>query len=597
MSLNLTYITGYSFNQGEEPSKAFDGNNNTKWCGEQTTNPAPYAIVDAGDTYELTGYIFGFYGDTSSWTARTPNSWTIYGSNTYNTDPANNSWEPIVAETGHTEFSNGDYTFSISNAGCYRYYCIVIDSNNGNGLMQISEIKLNGDPCIPSSILLSVNSKKVSSPGETFSVDVTCPNYWTASVLDGSWVSLSSTADTGNTTITVTVDSNSGATARTNTVTFIDGNTTDEAVLTITQKKQQSGQPMYLGGDEISEFYLGGDVINEMYLGDTLVYSSGPFQGLKLVPSLLTLKSALIETGSTAKISVKSSENWTLSTDADWFTISPSTGTGTGEKEEVTITVTSIPSAETTSVISCTTANYSASTEVYYKLGYGIPANEIWYATIDGTRITSLNNWQVYDMNNVLINSQCDFSTYGKLVFNSDIGCVKDSIYQTGNGWQKLTELGLPEMSPTLCVGSNSFGCYYLSGDLPYWTRVYGDYPNINEEETMAWGMDGKGGIVVRGDTGTLVIPEGVTEIFTYEFSRAKFSSLEFPTTITRFYNWTFEDMSNVSSIKYNNLTAPSSVGSAWNRVNGQGIAYRPVNGINYETAGLKPQNFTWQTY
>ena len=287
---------------------------------------------------------------------------------------------------------------------------------------------------------------------------------------------------------------------------------------------------MNLGNDEIFECYIGSEAISEAYLGEDLVFSSGPFVGLRLSPNYMVFKSKSINTGDTFNLSVKSTEDWTLTTDADWFTLFPTTGLGTGNKEVITLTVTSIPSAETINTITCTSANYSASTSTVLNMTYGIPANEIWYATTDQSRITSINNWRVYDKSNVQMNrSDVDYTTYGKWVFPRDIGYVAGDPNQTTNGWLNLTELGLPEMEPSMCIGANDFGFRYINQPLTAWTRVYGDYEYINDEETMAWGSDGCGNITARGNSGTLTIPEGVKALGAYGLNYSKWEHIIFP--------------------------------------------------------------------
>lgn len=458
-----------------------------------------------------------------------------------------------------------------------------------------------------SSINVSASKTSLAAAGESITINVDTENDWVVSQT-GNWLTLSATGGTGSTTITATAPSYSGATAREDTLTFVDMNTTDEAVIKIKQKKYTSGQPLYLGGDEITEIYLGADSISEAYLGEDLVYSSGPFVGLKLIPKEMTLKSRQVSVGTTAKINVKSSESWSLSTAADWFTLSPTTGTGTGNKEEVMLTVTSIPTAETTSVISCTTANFSASTEIVYQIGYGIPANEIWYATTDSSKITSLNRWSVYSTGGTKMTT-FDSSTYGKLVFPNPIGYVAGDLYNTTGGWRNLTELGLPAMVPAMCTGANDFGLKYIDNAMTAWTRVYGDYEYIDATETMAWGSDGGGCIVARGKTGAFVVPEGFRGGGAYAFARSQFSSLEFPTTfvggVTGLNNgaaiggFMFEDMANLTSIKYKSTTPPTAWGNnGWNRVNSNGIAYYPEGVTAYTTTNwIKPNNFTWQSY
>lgn len=362
---------------------------------------------------------------------------------------------------------------------------------------------------------------------------------------------------------------------------------------------------MYLGEDEILECFIGDSGITEAYLGEDLVFSSGPFSGLKLSPRQIEFKSATASTGTTAKLYVKSSEPWTLTTTADWFSLSPLTGVGTSNKEEVTITIISAPTADTTNVISCTTTSFSASSEVIFKTSYGIPANEIWYATYDGSRITRLNSWKVYNKNGrQMNNSSCNFNTYGKLIFTSDIGAVGGDMSSVNYGWSQLTELGLPEMDTSLCVGAKDFGFRYIQNDMPYWTRVYGDYPYIDDTETMAWGADGCGLLIARGKTGELVIPEGSIATNAYALCRSKFSSVVLPSTfvggVSGYNNgdalgaYMFEDMTNLTSIKYKSMTAPSAGSSPFSRVYQSGTVYYPVGGTGDYP---KPTNFTYQTY
>ena len=147
---------------------------------------------------------------------------------------------------------------------------------------------------------------------------------------------------------------------------FTDTDTGDEVSLTIRQKKLSNGQPFYLGTDEISEMFLGLDGILEAYFGDVLVFSSGPFQGLKIIPSSISFTDASL----TASVKVKSSEAWTM-TIPSWISASVLTG-DTGETI-VALTATA-QTATTTDTISVTTANYSgsvtASFSVYEQVSY-----------------------------------------------------------------------------------------------------------------------------------------------------------------------------------------------------------------------------------
>lgn len=239
------------------------------------------------------------------------------------------------------------------NNGVYGLYDSV-----GHTFATNNDITINGG-AILSSIDVVPSKTSLADTGETINIVVDCENAWT--VTGDTWISLSSTGDTGGTTITATAPSYTGATARTDTLTFTDSVTGDEAEITIKQKKYSTGQPFYLGGDEITEIYLGDDTISEAYLGEVLVFSTGPFQGLKLSPKSLKFDSNTLS----GTLKVKSSEAWTATTPA-WVTASVLTG----DTGETTITLTTTAQTATTSgSIVVTSANYEMSASCEYSLG------------------------------------------------------------------------------------------------------------------------------------------------------------------------------------------------------------------------------------
>lgn len=231
------------------------------------------------------------------------------------------------------------------NDGKYCFY----DNVSGNYIYAVGNVDGSA-----SSIIASAQKTTLASTGETINISVDCPNAWT--VTGNTFITLSATGDTGSTTITATAPSYSGATARTDTLTFSDSVTGDEVVVTLKQKKYSSGQPLYLGVDEISEIYLGDHQISEAYLGEHLVYTSGPFTGIKLTPSTLKFNPITLE----RTLNVKSSEAWTITTPS-WISASPTSG-DTG-KTVVTLTA-SAQTAATSGTIEVVSTNYSATTQV-----------------------------------------------------------------------------------------------------------------------------------------------------------------------------------------------------------------------------------------
>lgn len=146
-----------------------------------------------------------------------------------------------------------------------------LDENNNTMIYSSGYAWVAGPPA--KSIAITTLKKTLKPAGETIRVNVYCENSWT---IEGqTFLTVSPTAGTGNTLVNVTAPPYTGATARTDTLTFTDTVTGDEVELTLKQKKYTSGQPVYLGGAEVTELYLGGSSVSEAYLGDVLVFSTG----------------------------------------------------------------------------------------------------------------------------------------------------------------------------------------------------------------------------------------------------------------------------------------------------------------------------------
>lgn len=258
----------------------------------------------------------------------------------------------------------GDFV-PANNNGVIGYYDLVSETfkaNLGTGTPIAS----------PNSTSINVEASKtyVSSAGETFTITVTCENSWTV-VGSAEWLTLSQTSGTGNAEITATVAENSGD-ARDVTLNFYDETTEDNVNLTINQKRYTSGQPVYLGGTTITEMFLGGSTVTEAYLGEDLVYSSGPFVGLKVIPSTVSFNNGALQ----KTVDVKSSESWTM-TVPSWISASVLSG-GTGVTT-VTLTATA-QSSSTSGTISVVSSNYSASATVEWKnQTIIVPDDEMWY--------------------------------------------------------------------------------------------------------------------------------------------------------------------------------------------------------------------------
>lgn len=262
-------------------------------------------------------------------------------------------WEYFQLYDGQTlvydlvpAFNNGVYCFKNKVDNTYLYA-----TGNVDGVV--------------SSISAGADTTTLKSSGGTSTISVSCDNSFEVTDTDN-WLTLSATGGTGDATITATAPAYTGTTNRESTLTFTDTTTGDEAEITIKQRKYSSGQPVYLGSNEVTELYLGDFAISEAYLGTELVFSSGPFVGLKISPKEITFGLSSLE----KELKIKSSEPWTLTVPA-WITADVLTG-DTGETI-VSLTATT-QSATTSGTIVATSTNYSASAtcnfSVYQELAY-----------------------------------------------------------------------------------------------------------------------------------------------------------------------------------------------------------------------------------
>ena len=361
-----------AFGNGLDCTPPTDGNNSILdvkfgYFRSNSTPSTPYYLLsyEAPNGIEGTLEIGNAYIKLNGATVATGTTYTgdkvtltqpFYFFNSFNT-----AWAHNYVKEGHCGkvkfYENGVltavYTPYLDDNGVAGYY----DENNQVMIYSLGNAWVAGPDA--KSIKVTPSKTVLAYTGETINIAVECENAWT--VTGNTFLTLSSTGDTGSTTITATAPSYSGETARTDTLTFTDAVTGDEVEKTIRQKKYGVGTPFYLGGDEVTDCYVGGNAVVEAYLGEDLVYSSGPFQGLKISPKTFTFDANTL----TASLKIKSSEDWTITTLPSW--LSASSASGTSGETIITLTATT-QTASTADTIVVTTANFTASAECNYSI-------------------------------------------------------------------------------------------------------------------------------------------------------------------------------------------------------------------------------------
>ena len=135
---------------------AGDNNVYTKYCS--SFNGQSWFLFDAGETVMPYGYRIYTANDTRTYPERNPNTWRLYGSNTYTQDPNDASWELIDQKTWDTTLTSVNYT-------PFDFYLDTADSETA-----IEPIR-NADSPIPNSEVYDLTGRKVmfnvqsSTPG------------------------------------------------------------------------------------------------------------------------------------------------------------------------------------------------------------------------------------------------------------------------------------------------------------------------------------------------------------------------------------------------------------------------------------------------
>ena len=133
---------------------------------------------------------------------------------------------------------------------------------------------------------------------------------------------------------------------------------------------------IFLGNNIVDTLYKGNNQIEAIYKGEYQIYSLGEFTGLKITKNL---KFGI--GGGKANLSLKSSEGWTLATDAEWLHFSSTGGTAGNYKIEVSADENGNGKDRTAEIIASSTT-YSAVCQV---IQYYVQQVSYVYATQNST--------------------------------------------------------------------------------------------------------------------------------------------------------------------------------------------------------------------
>jgi len=138
-----------SAKENENAFNLFDGDASTKWCvnGQIGYEHFAHVIWDAGDEISVTGYTIVTGNDNSSYNGRNPQTWLLYGSNTWTSDPESDSWTLIHYVVDDGQMQNRDqhaYQYTLEQTPpAFQYYLLVIVENEGDKCLQLGEFMLD----------------------------------------------------------------------------------------------------------------------------------------------------------------------------------------------------------------------------------------------------------------------------------------------------------------------------------------------------------------------------------------------------------------------------------------------------------------------
>ncbi|MBR6140701.1 MAG: hypothetical protein IKQ37_02905 [Bacteroidaceae bacterium] len=201
VSAQVTYTctAGTNFDGGEGVTKLFDGNENTKFCGNCGNDV--YALVTASEPVYVWGYDMTTANDNETYD-RCVGKWQLFGTNdaTVGANPDAEGWVTL-SDLGRNEMVQRK-NFYTQRFFCekgvnkpFKYFKLVLnerkkyrenDADRYDGMIQLSEFKLLGEV----NRVVSYKWKASSQDNSKKAVDLLLGQKWEGSNLAGNWVTI-----------------------------------------------------------------------------------------------------------------------------------------------------------------------------------------------------------------------------------------------------------------------------------------------------------------------------------------------------------------------------------------------------------------------
>lgn len=189
VSAQVTYTctAGTNFDGNEGVAKLFDGNENTKFCGN--TGSDVYALVTASEPVYVWGYEMTTANDNEAY-GRLLKQWVLYGTNDPDVaaNPDAEGWVTLsdLGENNLVQKKNFYTQRFFCEKGVnkpYKYFKLLL---NGGGFIQFSEFKILGEV----NRVVNYKWKASSQDNSKKAVDLKIGEKWEGSNLAGNWVTI-----------------------------------------------------------------------------------------------------------------------------------------------------------------------------------------------------------------------------------------------------------------------------------------------------------------------------------------------------------------------------------------------------------------------
>ncbi len=224
---------------------------------------------------------------------------------------------------------------------------------------------------------------------------------------------------------------------------------------------------------------------------------------------------------------------------------------------------------------------YTSSCTVTVK--WSIPLNQIWYTSSDGEIIEPVSGTVFYNAaGKELTYTNTWVDNKWVMEFSDDVAYWRGNWFHNypGSVTNRVATLGLPaSIQGGKFAGTDQDQLFYAAGLNANIQEFYGDYQGIADNGHLLLIGEDYSRVLgcANAFTGTITVPEGVTDIHHYGFHYSQMSTLILPSTIQKLGYFCLEDCQQLTNIYCYALECPEADDSIWTYVHSSGTLHYPV--------------------